>query len=311
MSGPNRGSSKEHCSELPSCSNTPASKNWSMNEAAIPSLNFNSTVPSILHATGIEAHPIDCHSWPNVLEGRRLHLLRGFTDKSFAQKVQAWSPGNRKSELGKVAEMVSSGEPEITFQKNESVDVKIIKSQEVVVQNQEDDVTEAAQEVGAFHAKINNSEALVAETTLKKGRRHKKIRKQIKIPAQDSHVCVIDISKREEWMQVDPVKQPVPYKCPASFGEDFPDLTSALKVLSKCTVRHDFVKAAENGNKSSDALTQLSSWVDSNGRKFRKKQPRRRDPISVNILDIIRVSSVTKSFFYLNVSLVLTFHILS
>ncbi|XP_034233974.1 selenocysteine insertion sequence-binding protein 2 [Thrips palmi] len=253
---------KETSNGQPSSANASATMDFGRNEVASHPQNLNSDVSSnILHSTNINEcvnSLIDCTSCPNEVEGQRLCVIKDGTTKSFAQKVQGQSSGGRT----------------LTFLK-----VK-------VPGNQKDAGAGTLQKLSASHPLHNQSES--SERSLITGKNHKKMKNLRRIQPQDSRISVIDGSKKEEWLQSEPMKQSVSCKSSALLEEDFPDLAVAFKALPKCTVRYEFDTPAQIGEKCDDTSLQLCHVTTSSGRKFKKKQPRRRDPISVNIIDIIK-----------------------
>lgn len=120
------------------------------------------------------------------------------------------------------------------------------------------------------------------------GRRRKRRQTQAqKFQPQDSHVCIIDGSQKEKWLQSEPLKQAAPNRCPPSLDKDFPDLSVALRLLSKCIVRDEFEESPVDERESKNSRI-----------KKQKKlyQPRWKAPISVNITDIIKVTYVLANY---------------
>lgn len=229
---------------------------------------FNLAVSSFPDATGSgESYGsfIDYHSWPNVGEERRLPVMKGSTNESFARKAQAWSPGKRTPKFLNFSEMLPADK---CVRKNESFD---IRPQKMVAEDDGKDISETLQNLGASDVKNFKSLTLLSKTSMKDNN-NKKADKLTKGPPP-------------ECSQLEPMKPLVPPKGLPLLGEDFPDLPSASKFLSQCPVSHEF-KRTEKEKKSHD--THHSHKVDSKRRKLKRKQPLRRDPISVNIIDIIK-----------------------
>lgn len=125
----------------------------------------------------------------------------------------------------------------------------------------------------------------------KKRRSVKKDTLRTKLPPQDSRICIIDKSLKEKWMQSELVKPAVLKRSVPLHEKDFPDLTLALKRHPKY-VGNTLDQLLESSTEEADPG--VSSSVPLRCHKLqtkesqKKKQPRRKDPISVNILDIIK-----------------------
>lgn len=293
-------------------------------------INDSSSSSTIAIASDIFQHPSNISSnnyykrsissklndlaWPIVAEGQKMHVLKCSQRRSgdsFAQKLQTLTCWNDISTASQnklcsplkndcsVLKMRSDSIVQTVFfygEKNKNVAGEIQKKSEAKTSGalpalhgkKQSETHKQFSDSGRNFDTIKNEKSLDTQkvTKKKKGSCH-----SLKVPPQDYRVCIIDSDQKLKYEQLHLIKQTASEKPPVLQHEkDFPDLSSALKLLSKCTAKGDAcVARSKSDSTSAPTCTSEIKYIESKGKKMRKKQPKRRDPISLNIIDIIKV----------------------
>ncbi|KAJ1526003.1 hypothetical protein ONE63_009180 [Megalurothrips usitatus] len=224
-------------------------------------------------------------AWPNLAEGLKMGVPKhNSPNESFAQKVQTgtgWKnnsydrPGNQR--CGHLQSKSTSKIGSKLTEQSSSLDS--VSNGSCLQANHPQSGTDHSNRFESHnHTRPVKSQSLISSKP--QNRKGKMRNPQPKnLPSQDSRVHIIDSSDKEMWMQISAIKTPILRKSSLVLERDFPNLKPDVKLHSNCVRKNEVDEGTEDSQETGSLKLK------------KKQQPRREDPISVNIADIIKEQS--------------------